>query len=144
MLLSLLINTAVVMSCVFIHYGFLAGISYQLDKLPPRRLYLLAHVFSGLIAHILEIFVFAVAYFFQLKYLQVGSLEGDFNGSFLDCFYFSFTSYTSLGFGDIEPEGWLRFTAGIEALLGLMMITWTASLLYLAMQQQWAYDIRRV
>ncbi|WP_418287457.1 ion channel [Marinobacterium aestuarii] len=38
-----------------------------------------------------------------------GRLKGNFDGSLLDCVYFSFTTFTSLGCGDIQPVGYLRF-----------------------------------
>ena len=66
-----------------------------------------------------------------------GSLEGNFDGSLLDCVYFSFTVYTTVGFGDIEPLGYIRYLTGIESLAGLVLITWTASFLYLEMQRHW-------
>ncbi|MCY4043630.1 MAG: potassium channel family protein [Cellvibrionales bacterium] len=139
MLLCFAINCLLVISCVLIHYGFMAWVSFKIDNLKVQhRVYLLLHVFDGLAAHILEIFLFAVVYYMMEHHFDLGHLEGVFDGTFFDCFYFSFTSYTSVGFGDITPVGFIRFTVAIEALLGLMMITWTASLLYLAMQRQWS------
>jgi len=66
-----------------------------------------------------------------------GNLAGNFDGSLMDCGYFSFTTFTTLGFGDIEPTGHLRYLTGIEALTGLVLITWTASFLYFEMQRYW-------
>jgi len=66
-----------------------------------------------------------------------GHLSGEFNGSLMDCAYFSFTVYTTLGFGDIQPNGHLRYLTGIESLTGLVLITWTASFLYFEMQRYW-------
>ena len=66
-----------------------------------------------------------------------GHFKGNFDGSLLDCVYFSFTSYTTLGFGDIVPFGDLRFLTGLESLTGLVLITWTASFLYLEMTRYW-------
>jgi hypothetical protein len=45
--------------------------------------------------------------------------------------------YTSLGIGDIVPVGNLRFLAGLETLTGLVLITWTASFMYIEMQRFW-------
>jgi len=68
-----------------------------------------------------------------------GALHGEyFDGSLLDCIYFSFTVFTTLGFGDIFPEGNLRYLIGIESLTGLVLITWTASFLYYEMQRSWS------
>ena len=55
----------------------------------------------------------------------------------LDCAYFSFTTFTTLGYGDIEAVGQLRHLTGIEVLAGLMLITWSASFLFLEMQRYW-------
>ena len=44
---------------------------------------------------------------------------------------------TTLGYGDIEPFGILRFLTGIEALAGLVLITWSASFLFVEMQRYW-------
>ena len=51
--------------------------------------------------------------------------------------FFSFTTPTALGFGDIEPTGNLRYLTGIESLTGLVLITWTASFLFVEMQRYW-------
>ncbi|MEZ5482988.1 MAG: potassium channel family protein [Porticoccaceae bacterium] len=51
--------------------------------------------------------------------------------------YFSFTTYSSLGYGDVVPFNNLRFVAGLEALIGLVMITWSASFMYLEMARFW-------
>ena len=53
---------------------------------------------------------------------------------FEDCVYYSFVTYTTLGFGDLIPTGPLRFLTGIESLTGLVLITWTASCIYLQME----------
>jgi hypothetical protein len=34
-------------------------------------------------------------------------------------------------------HGYLRYLTGIEALLGLLLITWSASFLFLEMQKYW-------
>ncbi|MBX2838215.1 MAG: hypothetical protein KTR35_15255 [Gammaproteobacteria bacterium] len=39
--------------------------------------------------------------------------------------------------GDLYSTGHLRMVTGIEALLGLLMIGWTASILFLEMRQFW-------
>jgi hypothetical protein len=62
---------------------------------------------------------------------------GNHNGSLMDSVYFSFTTYSSLGFGDVEPIGDIRFLVGLEALTGLVLIAWTASFMYLEMSRYW-------
>jgi hypothetical protein len=47
-------------------------------------------------------------------------------------------TYTTVGFGDVVPVGAIRFVAGLEALTGLVMITWSASYTFLEMQRDWS------
>ena len=89
-------------------------------------------------AHIVEIWVFGIAFYWMNKAQGWGHLEGNYSGSLMDSVYFSFTSYTTLGFGDVVPHGDLRFLAGLEALTGLVLITWAASFLYLKMAHYWS------
>ena len=133
-----LVNSAVAAIAVMIHYEFL----YQLTALMPKmnifhRLRIVFGVFGALIAHMVEVWLFALAYYYMNHSKQWGSLEGNFDGSLLDCVYFSFTTFTTLGFGDIEPTGDLRYLTGVESLTGLVLITWTASFLYLEMRRYW-------
>jgi hypothetical protein len=58
---------------------------------------------------------------------------------FFDCVYLSFVTYSTLGFGDIVPEGWVRFMVGTEAVTGLVQIAWTASYLYFQMGRNWGH-----
>lgn len=132
-------NSLVVASVVILHYEFL----YRLTALLPtmkikHRLRIVCAVFVALTAHAIEVWVFGLAYFYMHKSPKWGHLEGNFDGSLLDCVYFSFTTFTTLGFGDIAPTGDLRYLTGIESLTGLVLITWTASFLYLEMQRYWS------
>lgn len=136
-----IVNCLVVAIVVLIHYEFL----YRLTRLLPtlkvkHRFRIVIGVGGSFVAHVVEIWVFALAYFLMVGVLGWGSFEGNFDGSMLDCFYFSFTTYTTLGFGDIQPFGEVRYLTGIESLTGLLLITWTASFLYLEMQKFWDMD----
>ena len=58
-------------------------------------------------------------------------------GGFLDYFYLSITTFTTLGIGDVHPRGALRIIAGIQSLNGLVLIGWSASFTYLSMEKFW-------
>ncbi|TQV76706.1 two pore domain potassium channel family protein [Aliikangiella marina] len=138
LLLITLINIAVMALAVLIHYEFL----YKLTSLIPKlkivhRFRIVIGVMGALVAHVIEVWLFAFVYYLLIKSGNFGYLQGNFDGSLLDCVYFSFTNYTTLGYGDIEPMGPIRFLTGIESLTGLVMITWTASFLYYEMQRHW-------
>jgi Ion channel len=138
MILTFIVNSFLVAFAVLIHFEALNLLSVLIPKLKlENRLRVLLGVFGALFAHVIEIWLFAFAYYFSIRSNYFGTLEGDFNNSLMDCSYFSFTTYTSLGFGDIEPTGDIRFLAGLEALTGLVLIGWTASFMFLEMQKLW-------
>jgi len=139
MLAFSLVNALIISFVVVIHYEFL----YQFVAFMPRlrvryRFRILLGVFAALAAHILEVVIFGGAYFLMDRQGGWGSLQGsNFGHTLFDSVYFSFTAYTTLGLGDIEPTGMLRFLVGLESLTGFVLITWTASFLYLEMSRYW-------
>lgn len=133
-----IVNMFVIGLVVMIHYEFLHGITLMIPRLKIRhRFRIVLGVFLALTAHAAEVWIFGISYYFMNKAEAWGHFKGNFDGSLLDCVYFSFTSYTTLGFGDIVPFGDLRFLTGLESLTGLLLITWTASFLYLEMTRYW-------
>mgnify|MGYP001584323382 FL=1 len=138
MLIAILINSALVASAVVIHYEMLRLLSVVIPRLKIKhRLRVLKGVFGTICAHVIEVCLFGLAFFLMIHYGDFGSLEGNFDGSLVDSIYFSFTNYTTVGYGDIEPLGALRFLAGVEALTGLSLITWSASFMFMEMTQFW-------
>ena len=138
MLIAILINSALVASAVVIHYEMLRLLSVVIPRLKIKhRLRVLIRVFGTICAHVIEVCLFGLAFFLMIHYGDFGSLKGNFDGSLVDSIYFSFTNYTTVGYGDIEPLGALRFLAGVEALTGLSLITWSASFMFMEMTQFW-------
>lgn len=138
MMMVVAANIAVVMAAVVIHYEFLFRLSLLLRHVKIRhRPRVLLGVGGALVAHAVEVWLFAGVYYLMHHAKGWGQLTGHFDGSLMDCVYFSFTTFTTLGFGDIQPEGDMRFLTGIEALTGLVLITWTASFLFVEMQKFW-------
>lgn len=103
----------------------------------PGRNKLLVVIFTTFAAHAVEIFIYGLGFFVLIKHMSVGSLVGPAEFSMLNCFFFSAETYTSLGFGDLTPKGPVRLMVGIEALNGLLLIGWSASYTYFAMEQFW-------
>lgn len=132
------LNTAVVTLAVLIHYECLLRLNAWMPRLGLwHRFRIGLGVLGALAAHALEIWCFAVAYFSLVRTGRYGTLVGTFDGTLLDCAYFSFVTFTTIGFGDIEPIGALKFLTGLEGLTGLVLISWTASFLFLEMQRYW-------
>ncbi|BCE01058.1 potassium channel family protein [Marinicellulosiphila megalodicopiae] len=133
-----IIHSLVVGLAVIIHYEFLYRITLIMPKMKIIHRYrIVVGVLVALVAHAVEIWCFAIAYYFMHHSDSWGELTGNFTGTLMDCAYFSFTVFSTVGFGDIEPVGNLRYLTGIESLTGLVLITWTASFLYLEMQRHW-------
>lgn len=138
MLTIILLNTSVIALAVLIHYEFLYRISVLLPKMPIKhRFRIVFGVFGALVAHSIEIWLFAIAYYYIYQVPGWGYLKGNFDGTLMDCVYFSYTTFTTLGFGDIEPQGDIRYLVGLESLTGLLLITWSASFLFYEMQRYW-------
>jgi hypothetical protein len=141
MLKAFFINGAVIALAVVIHYEFLYQFTMVMPKLRIRhRFRILLGVFAALTAHSIEVWIFAVAYYYMDHAPGWGHLEGSYDGSLFSSVYFSFTAFTTLGLGDIEPTGNMRYLVGLESLTGFVLITWTASFLYLEMTRYWDKD----
>jgi len=141
MLFMFFVISIVVALCVMLHYEFL----YHMTRMMPRirirhRLRIVLGVIGAMVAHALEIWIFGLAYYWLHHAGDWGRLVGNFDGSLLASGYFSFTTFSTLGYGDIEPLGALRYLAGVESLAGLLLITWSASFLYIEMTRYWKTD----
>lgn len=133
-----IINSFAIVSIVLFHSQILYSLSSNIPALKiNKQLKVAISVLAIITAHVVEVWIFAIVYFLLITHTNLGTLTGNFNGSLMDCSYFSFTSYTSLGIGDIVPSGHIRFLVGLEVLTGLVMITWSASFFYLEMQKLW-------
>lgn len=130
--------SAVVASVVLIHHEVLVHLGWLLAKMGNHHHFrLIVAVLGVLAAHALEVWIFASVYFAMHHAVGWGLLVGNFDGTLLDCVYFSFSTFTTVGYGDIEPIGNLRFLTGIEGLTGLVLVSWSASFLYMEMQRYW-------
>lgn len=124
---------------ILIHYEVLrltSALIPELTFVPPRARVAFA-VFACFAAHTIEVWLFAIGYFLFVV-AGLGSFGGIHQGTIVDYIYFSVVTYTSLGFGDVYPIENMRLISGVEALTGLLMIAWSASFTYLAMEQFWA------
>jgi hypothetical protein len=72
-----------------------------------------------MVAHTLEVFVWALAY------AIVGAAPA---GS--DLLYFAFVNYTTLGYGDIMPVQAWRLTGPMTAMNGILMFGWSTAVLF--------------
>lgn len=138
--LILAISFVVSAIACFIHYEILHGLHKQLLKISKRsHHYKLSTILVGIsIAHLLEIIVYAIA-LYGSSHFGLGGLEGAVGSiaNFEDYLYFSVVSYSTLGIGEIYPVGHLRLLTGVEAVVGLMLIAWSATFFYAQMEKRW-------
>ena len=87
------------------------------------------------VLHTLQIMVWACAYLFLLPDNVLQSFE--------EATYFSFVTFTTLGYGDITFDGVWRVLSGIEALNGVLLIGWSTALLFAVVQRTWKGAIKR-
>jgi hypothetical protein len=101
----------------------------KLAKLSPSLLPLagpsaFVAVFAAWI--ILSIVGWALIYwpYMPTEFIYASGVAPSASGGFIEAVYFSFTSLTTIGYGDIAPtSAWLRVLAPLEGLLGFALLT---------------------
>lgn len=79
--------------------------------------------------HSLEIVIWAIAYEIIIPVDELASFE--------EAVYFSFVTFTTLGYGDLTlSEGW-RLLSGIEALNGVILLGWSTAMIFSVVQHIW-------
>lgn len=79
--------------------------------------------------HTIEIVLWALTYLAMVPAAELASIE--------EAVYFSFVTFTTLGYGDITlSEGW-RLLSGFEALNGILLVGWSTATLFVVVQRIW-------
>ena len=127
-----------VLATTVFHYEVLRWLNSSLLALRIQsRTKLVVVILTAFVAHAVEIAMYGVAIYVLSAGFGVGGLAGNAGTSLGACMYLSAETYTSLGFGDVTPLGAVRLLAGVEALNGLLLIGWSASFTYIAMERFW-------
>lgn len=138
MILVALFGLALLGLTTLIHYEVLRALSVGLPALRiPARIKLVVVIFAAFLAHLVEIALYAATIKFMVGNLGLGTLGNATDLNFSIALYFSTETYSSLGYGDLVPGGDLRLLAGCEALNGLLLVGWSASYIYIAMERFW-------
>lgn len=125
----LLLLFLLISACVAIHgLGMILGLRWIGRTSPlqrhhfslPAMFWILVRVVYGLLLlHLLQILVWAACY-------QWTGCFPDFATSF----YYSATSYSTAGYGDVVPPGNWRILGAVEAVTGILMFGWSTGVLF--------------
>jgi hypothetical protein len=126
-MIGLAVAGIMAMICISVHFEAMVIVERICDSIRSGRRSLLMTWAGLLSAHVVEIWLYAGAYWI-CDLSGIGGLSG--RQSALDYAYFSAVVYTTLGFGDILPEEGVQMLAGSEALVGLCLIAWSATITY--------------
>lgn len=133
MLKLLLVLFVLISACVAIHgVGMIVGLRWLGRPGPEqdskfnlaRTFWLLVRVVYGLLVlHVLQILLWAAFYHW-------GGCFPDFETSF----YYSATSYSTVGYGDVIPDLEWRILGSMEAVTGVLMFGWSTGVLFAVAQ----------
>ena len=86
----------------------------------PRRVWLLLRLFLGIVLlHLIQVGLWGIVFW---RASELPTLE--------TAIYFSLTTYTTIGFGDVVlGPGW-RLLAGLEGLTGLLLGGWSTAFVF--------------
>ncbi|MFH6783269.1 MULTISPECIES: ion channel [Methylobacterium] len=144
MLVVLCASVVLVAVTILALYETLRLTSEHLAELPvPPRTRIIVVVLAAFVGHTMAVWIYAGAYWLLVLRLGLGAFSGVPVETFEDCLFVSVVAYTSLGYGDHAPLGHARLLTGVEALNGLLLIGWSASFTYLAMERYWPLHGRR-
>lgn len=127
---------ALLLLTTLVHYEALRLLDHGLPRLRwPRRTHIVVVIVALFCAHALEIVLYAIGYLVLVDLAGLGRIGHALPLSFHLSVYFSFETFSTLGYGDIAPAGAIRLLAGTESLNGLLLVGWSASYAHIAMQR---------
>jgi hypothetical protein len=125
---------AAVVACVAFHLATFVLLTRVLDRWFPKVAWWMigALVLVAISAHICEITLFAGG----IQLLEMWDPDqAPESASGFSVWYRSASAYTALGSDQPSPRFAERWLTAVEALTGLILISWTASFLFLEMQK---------
>lgn len=123
LLIALLLSVVTVLIHSLGSYALFIWVIAVLKKNPLPNLVrgwwmMLRFLLALLLLHAIEVAVWAQFYIFEHCFGDAGT-----------AYYFSLTSYTTVGFGDVVLSRPWRFLGGWEAMLGVLMFGWSTAAL---------------
>ncbi len=85
--------------------------------------------------HLIEVGAFAAAYEIG-RSIGIGDFKKPAEADFMDIYYFSMATFTTLGLGKVMPTGHLASIAGLESFTGFLCISMSASAFFQWIQKE--------
>lgn len=140
MTIAVILALSLVLLTFVFHYRVLLFLGSKVPAINIKTdMQVLIIVIVLFFTHVAEIAFYALVYSWSVTSLEIGQFRGAPVADFMTHLYYSGVIYTSLGLGDIYPEGHIRFITAIETLNGFLLITWSASFTFLAMGKLWPW-----
>ena len=100
-------------------------------RLRPRKALtvLMSTAIFLLTLHILEVVLWGMIYVLLPELNEIRTIG--------DGIYFSFITFTTLGYGDITLNHPWRLLSGIEAMNGILLFGWSTAMLFAVVQRIW-------
>ncbi len=133
MLILSLISALTVTATVMVHaLGTTWWIGLLRKRFKPRSIHILNVLVKTALAllglHVIEVFIWAAVYLL---------LPGSGMESLEEAMYFSFTTFTTLGYGDITLSARWHLLTGIQSLNGILLVGWSTALSFAVIQRMW-------
>lgn len=128
--LALGIGVALLLLAGLWHLVWIRAINRLDDRIGPAHLSVIAAFWGIALLHLSEIAIGAVVYALAVKWLGLGTLGEGYGDTAADFLYLSGITYTTMGFAHEDVNGPVRLITMVNALAGLMLITWSATYVY--------------
>ncbi|MEQ1437976.1 potassium channel family protein [Fontimonas sp. SYSU GA230001] len=136
--LVVLITGVLAVTTMFMHYEALERMNHSISHWRLKQRTRVLELVVWIVAlHIAEIWIFGVGLYAAVQFPDLGYIAGAEPLKLLDAIYMSAVTFTTVGYGDLAPKGPIRLILAVESLIGLVLITWSASFTYLEMQRYW-------
>ena len=136
---QLLLGMLLIMVTVLVHGMSLGYLIRILDRIWPsfnmklprngKHLFLSVTVLGIFLAHVLEIWIWAVVF---LLTGEVQNLES--------ALYFSTVTFTTVGYGDVTLSEQWRLLGSVESANGMLLFGWSTAFIFEIMRYVWEFD----
>jgi len=107
---------------------------FNLERGSSNRVKIALSVSCLIGTHLLQVAVFASGYLIGERVLNLGTMAASHQIGMRDVFYYSAEVFSTLGLGDVYATSDLRMLTAIESLSGMLLLSWSASFIVIAVQ----------